>query len=171
MHRRAARVASGVDLPPGLRIVESPALPGSARSAFVARLNARLMLRTLRREAPADHAPWDLIIFNDPRAARVAAALPTRRRVFDCMDDLAAMLPSAAFAQAAEAQSLAVADRVWTGTFSLAERLQGRHASVRFIPCGVDAAHFGAAAAPPRPIRPSPPNSPPAASPSPVTSA
>jgi glycosyltransferase involved in cell wall biosynthesis len=143
LHRRGVRIASGVELPASLSIVEAPALPGAGRLAGLARLNARLMLHTLRR---VTSAPWDLIIFNDPRAAGVARELPARMRVFDCMDDLAAMLPSPKFARTVEAESLAAADRVWTGTYSLAERLAGRHAHVRFIPCGVDAAHFGRAA-------------------------
>jgi glycosyltransferase involved in cell wall biosynthesis len=58
------------------------------------------------------------------------------------MDDLSATAPNPAWAGRMEALSLQVADRVWTGTHSLAERLRGRHPHIRFIPCGVDAQAF-----------------------------
>jgi UDP-galactopyranose mutase len=65
-------------------------------------------------------------------------------RIFDCMDDLSAAAPSSEWAAAMETRALAVADCVWTGTASLADRLKGRHPRVRFIPCGVDAERFAA---------------------------
>lgn len=142
LHRRGRRVASGLELPPGLTVLEPPALPGASRLAAVAAANLWLMRRALAAAAPGQG--WDVVIFNDPRWARVATALPARRRIFDCMDDLAAESPSAAWAARMEAGALAVAGRVWTGTASLADRLAGRHASVRFIPCGVDAERFAA---------------------------
>jgi glycosyltransferase involved in cell wall biosynthesis len=58
------------------------------------------------------------------------------------MDDLSASAPSPAWAQRMEQKAVQAADRIWTGTASLAERLEGRHARVRFIPCGVDAERF-----------------------------
>lgn len=141
LHRRARRVASGLDLPPNLAVLEPPALPGASRLAALAALNQFLMARSL---AAARRTPWDAVIFNDPRWGAVAARLAARRRIFDCMDDLSATAPSAGWAASMEARALAVADRVWTGTASLADRLAGRHASVRFIPCGVEAERFAA---------------------------
>lgn len=142
LHRQGGRVASGLELPPGLTVLEPPALPGASRLAAVAGLNEWLMRRRLAAAAPP--GGWDAVIFNDPRWSRLAGSLGARRRIFDCMDDLTATAPSAAWAGGMEARALAVADRVWTGTASLADRLQGRHARVTFIPCGVEAERFAA---------------------------
>jgi glycosyltransferase involved in cell wall biosynthesis len=141
LHRRARRFDSGLELPPNLRVVEPPQLPGASRWRAAAAINLTLMQRNLAR---LRSSPWDAIVFNDPRWASVVRSLPARRRVFDCMDDLSGASPSAAWAARMEALALEVADRVWTGTASLADRLQGRHRDVRFHPGGVDSAHFGA---------------------------
>jgi UDP-galactopyranose mutase len=143
LHRRGKRFGSGLDLPAGLRVVEPPQLPGASRLAPVAAINRAWMRRALAALAPSpDGAPWDVVLFNDPRWAGVAGGLPARLRVFDCMDDLSAASPSPGWAERQERAALKVADRVWTGTFSLKERLEGRHVSARFIPCGVDAERF-----------------------------
>ena len=41
-----------------------------------------------------------------------------------------------------ERAAIDMVDRIWTGTHSMAERLEGSHAHVRFIPCGVEAKRF-----------------------------
>lgn len=139
LHRRNRRIDSGLDLPPNLRILEPPALPGGSRSPQISALNQWLMFRHLRHHSGAG---WDLIIFNDPRWTSTAARLPARQRIFDCMDDLSASSPSPALAEKLESSALETADRVWTGTSQLADRLSGRHPHIHFIPCGVDAEHF-----------------------------
>ncbi|MEN6624823.1 MAG: glycosyltransferase [Candidatus Sumerlaeia bacterium] len=141
VHRRAKGVESGVELPANLRVVEPAALPGGSRLGLVADINAKLMLARARRLSAA---PWDVVIFNDPRWGGLAARIPARRRILDYMDDLGAQTADPLRSAGLEADALAAADRVWTGTGSLADRLAGRHASVRFIPCGVDAELFAA---------------------------
>jgi glycosyltransferase involved in cell wall biosynthesis len=66
----------------------------------------------------------------------------TRR--LDCMDDLAAQAPTPRHAERWLDRALATADRVWTGTPSLADRLAGRHAHLRFVAGGVEGARFAA---------------------------
>lgn len=139
LHRKGCRFASGLELPATLEVIEPPQLPGASRIRLLATFNQVWMQRNLARRS---QGPWDAIIFNDPRLAPVAAALPARARIFDCMDDLSGASPSAAWAERMEACALETADRVWTGTAMLADRLTGRHAQVRFIPGGVDAGHF-----------------------------
>ncbi|HOR29298.1 MAG TPA: glycosyltransferase [Candidatus Sumerlaeota bacterium] len=143
LHRRGRGAAPGVDLPPSLRILSPAAVPGGSRLRIAAEVNRRLMAAALKRESPQG---WETIIFNDPRWAGVAAALPARMRVFDCMDDLTAQAPSAEWARAREDEALRVADRIWTGTASLEARLRDQAAErgkpIRFVPCGVDADHF-----------------------------
>lgn len=138
LHRRGGRQAPLESLPEGLRVIQTPALPGANRCRLIDAFN-----RAVLRQRLARLGKWDLVIFNDPRLAGVAAALPAHRRVFDCMDDLSAADPNRDW-RGAEAAALETAGRVWTGTSLLAERLAGRHPHVHFIPCGVDAAHFGA---------------------------
>jgi len=145
LHRRARRVESGLDLPPNLTIVQPPALPGAGRVAALAALNRWLMRRGVPDAPGSDPGePWDVVLFNDPRWAGLARSLRGAMRIFDCMDDLSAAAPAGESAAAMEARALEVADRVWTGTASLADRLTGRHPRVRFIPCGVDAERFAA---------------------------
>jgi glycosyltransferase involved in cell wall biosynthesis len=139
LHRRGRRVASGLELPAGLRVIEPAALPGASRWSAVAALNDWWMARKLRG---LTREPWDTIVFNDPRFAGLAATLPARRRIFDCMDDLTAQSPSARVAERRLDRALEAADRVWTGTPSLKERLKGRHAHLRFVAGGVDAERF-----------------------------
>lgn len=139
VHRRPRQVASGLDLPESLQVIEPAALPGESRLKIVAWINERSMLRSLSRLRTK---PWDLIIFNDPRWADLAGRLPARQRVFDCMDDLSALTPGQGLARQRRDRALDVADRVWTGTAMLADALADHHAHVHFIPCGVDAARF-----------------------------
>jgi UDP-galactopyranose mutase len=102
------------------------------------------MRRALDTAAARDG--WDAVIFNDPRWGRLASRLPAKMRIFDCMDDLTATAPSAEWAARMEQQALQAANRVWTGTASLADRLHGAHPCVRFVPCGVDVERFAAPA-------------------------
>ncbi len=139
LHRNAQQVSSGLELPATLRVARPAVLPGGSRSALLAAINDGLMRRavgSLRRKH------WDAVIFNDPRWGRLARGLAAETRVFDCMDDLSAQAPGAAWAERREREALACADRVWTGTGTLADRLEGRHPQVRFIPGGVDAERF-----------------------------
>ena len=122
-------------------MLEPPALPGGGRLAVIAACNAWSMHRALKSKIPQNN---DYIVFNDPRWASLAHRLPARRRLFDCMDDLSAIAPSAKWAEEMERHALEIADRVWTGTWSLAQKLSDRHAHVRFIPCGVEAERFAA---------------------------
>ena len=140
LHRRGQGGGPGFELPETLNLLHPAALPGASRSSTVAWLNRFLMLRALKRHSPPNG--WDCIVFNDPRWAEIAAALPGHSRIFDCMDDLSAQAPSEALMRRMTEQALAAADRVWTGTASLAEVLEGRHKSVRFIPCGVEGERF-----------------------------
>jgi glycosyltransferase involved in cell wall biosynthesis len=144
LHRRGRRFESGLRLPPNLRVVHPPQLPGASRWRLPAAFNQSLMRRALARETltAATGGRWDAIVFNDPRWAPVVEHLPARIRIFDCMDDLSGASPSAAWAARMEANALTVANGVWTGTASLADRLAGRHREIRFRPGGVDAAHF-----------------------------
>lgn len=143
IHRRGERIDHKLDWPETLHVIEPPALPGAGRAAAIAALNRTLMLHWLRRAA---RGRWDLIVFNNPHWANVAGELTAARRVFDCMDDLSAATNRSPQAhEAAERDALEVADRVWTGTASLADRLADRHDHVTFVPCGVDAHHFGGA--------------------------
>ncbi len=139
LHRWSGRIDNGLTLPATLTVLEPPALPGGSRWAWAAATNQSLMRKYLNR---ATHAPWDLIIFNDPRWADTASSIPANKRVFDCMDDLSAIAPSAEWSARMEQAALRTADAVWTGTFTLAERLAGQHPRIQFIPCGVDADHF-----------------------------
>lgn len=140
LHRTRNRVRSGLAFPPNLTVLQPPALPGARGLMFIQKLNVAFMWRALRRLAPTQ--PWDVVIFNAPHWAELAQRLRARLRIFDCMDDLSLGAPNPHWMERAEARALEVADHVWTGTCSLAERLENRHPSVRFIPCGVDAEHF-----------------------------
>ena len=139
LHRRAQTVESGLALPESLRVVQPPALPGASRLEMIGTLNRWLMRRELRS---LSSGPWDVVIYNAPHLSPLAARLPARFRVFDYMDDLSAMMPTQSRSGSPEETALGVADRVWTGTASLADRIAGRHDHVRFIPCGVDADRF-----------------------------
>ena len=135
LHRPAGAAAGAAQPPPSLRVVRAGLLPGASRALLIERLNLALLARRARA---LSSLPWDAVIFNDPRFATAAAAIPARRRVFDCMDDLSGQAASPTALATAEAAALTIADRVWTGTGMLESRLAGRHPSVRFIPCGVD---------------------------------
>ncbi|MCE5227996.1 glycosyltransferase [bacterium] len=139
VHRKSKRVASGVELPKNLRVVEPMGLPGGSRIAAIDSINIGFMRRAALN---ITQQPWDVVIFNDPRWHAVAAGIPARRRIFDYMDDLSAHIINPEDCTAREAAALSIVDRVWTGTASLADRLAGRHPSARFVPCGVDAALF-----------------------------
>jgi UDP-galactopyranose mutase len=143
LHRRGKRVANGLRLPRNLNVVEPPALPGNSRSKLVAALNRELFYRAVKRTCGGG---VDLLIFNDARWANVAARLPARRRVFDCMDDLSGIVPDEAQLRRLEGQALRTADRIWTGTSQLAERFGGEARALgkplQFIACGVDAKLF-----------------------------
>lgn len=139
IHRMRAKVQSGLEIPPNLRVVQPKVLPGGSRVVTVAALNIWLMQRGARKISTK---PWDVLIFNDPRWAILAAEIPAKIKIFDYMDDLSAEMANPSEAIPREAAAINAANRVWTGTASLADRLSGRHASVKFIPCGVDAELF-----------------------------
>lgn len=147
LHRRAGRVSSGIPIPRRLRVLEPPALPGARRSSVVARVNECVMEGAIRllgrpRSASSSADEFDVVLFNDPRQARVAAAIPARLRVHDAMDDLSALFPDPATAALWESRALAAADRIVTGTGAMADRLSGMGLSARFIPCGVEGGRF-----------------------------
>lgn len=142
LHRRNVRVQHLSEFPEGFEVREPAALPAASRLRPIARINEFWMQRNLQ---PSDGQPWDVIVFNDPRWARLASRLPARYRIFDCMDDLSTSTSHGKEAVAAEMQALSVADRVWTGTYTLRERIGEAHEAVHFIPCGVDADHFSTA--------------------------
>ncbi len=139
VHRSVGHVASGLEIPPNLRVVEPAVLPGGSRSVAVAAINLWLMRRGARR---ISRQPWDVLIFNDSRWAVLAHELPARRKIFDYMDDLSAEMANPSEALTREAAALNAADCVWTGTASIEARLAGRAKPVRFVPCGVDADMF-----------------------------
>lgn len=139
LHRGFGRVQSGLEIPPNLRIVQPSVLPGGSRSVAIAAINIWLMQRGARA---ISRKPWDVLVFNDPRWSVLAAELPAKMKIFDYMDDLSAEMANPGEAITREAAAVNAADRVWTGTASLADRLAGRHHHVRFIPCGVDAELF-----------------------------
>jgi glycosyltransferase involved in cell wall biosynthesis len=139
LHRRHQQVSPGVDLPENISIYQALALPGASRSPWVEKLNRFIMRRTAVR---LKKTPWDLVVFNDPRLARVARCIEAGKRIYDCMDDLSLSTSNSSSLEQAEKEAIETADRIWTGTASLADRLQDRHPHVRFIPCGVDAKLF-----------------------------
>jgi glycosyltransferase involved in cell wall biosynthesis len=108
----------------------------------VADFNESNLLRGLLKARDAEREPWDAIIFNNPAWHGLVRELPARARIFDAMDDLSEHAFSPAEAEQEEISSLEIADRVWTGTSIMAERLSGRHRHIRFIPNGVDAERF-----------------------------
>lgn len=138
LHRKSQQVESGIELPPNLNVVRPAALPGGSRLNLVNRINDANLARTIK----SSRGEFDAVIFNDPKWATLAASLKARLRLWDCMDDLSAAAPSAEWAEHRELEALHIADRVWTGTASLADRLSGAHAHVRFIPCGVEGERF-----------------------------
>lgn len=143
LHLRGEQTKSGVRLPPGLTILNPAALPGGGRLRAIAALNERLLTRAAVSSAGRRNpAPWDLVIFNDPRLARAAAGVPARLRVFDAMDDLSAHAPDPSWGLRRESEAVRTADRIWTGTSMMEGRLRDRHPNVRFIPCGCDYEHF-----------------------------
>lgn len=139
IHRRGQQIESGLDLPPNLRVVTPAALPGARKLDLIGKLNEKSVLRAianLRSDA------WDVVIFNDPRWADVAAKVPARRRIWDHMDDLTAFAPSAEWLKGKERAAREAADIIWTGTASLADRHEAAGTQARFIPCGVEGDRF-----------------------------
>ncbi|GEM_PF-485217 len=141
VHRKRQQVPSGLPLPATLSILQPPALPGGRFLEVIGRWNLARLGAGLRRAASG---PWDVVVFNDPRAAELAASLPARLRVFDLMDDLRLHAGERAGFERMERRALAIADRVWSGTASLADRWVGAHARLKFIACGVDGERFAA---------------------------
>lgn len=139
IHRRAQQVEAGIEIPPNLKILQPAALPGARKLGLIGKVNEANIERAIRRELPTQ---LDLVIFNDVRWATLAGKIPATRTIFDCMDDLSALAPSADWVRRKEEEALEVADLVWTGTASLADRLKGRGREVRYIPCGVDGERF-----------------------------
>lgn len=139
LHRSAPEGASGRESG-GVKVIEPICLPGERRLGLVGEINNWLIERAVRSAGGGD---WDAVIFNDPRRADVAASVGAKLKIYDAMDDLSALMPSDAAAKQAEAKAVGVADLIWTGTAIMADRLKGRHASVTFIPNGVDAQMFG----------------------------
>jgi UDP-galactopyranose mutase len=139
VHRSSQQVASGVETPSNLKVVEAACWPGSGRFVYVNVLNANAMRRAAKMISTG---AWDVVIFNDPRWAGVVRDLPARIKIFDMMDDLSAAAPGSAWARQMEREALALADRVWTGAASMAERVREQHERVRFIPCGVEGERF-----------------------------
>ncbi|MCH8333232.1 hypothetical protein IIC65_04810, partial [Candidatus Sumerlaeota bacterium] len=128
LHRGRQQVDSGLDLPESLRVLKPVALPGARFWNAIGKLNEASMIRMIRR---ASSEPWDAIVFNDCRWAAAAARTPARTKIWDLMDDLSAHAPSSAWLREREQDALKVADHVWTGTASLAERFNASHSHVR----------------------------------------
>ncbi len=147
VHRRGQQIESGLDLPPNLRVVTPAALPGARKLDLIGKLNEKSVLRAIANVRPdardvARDDAWDVVIFNDPRWADVAAKVPARRRILDNMDDLSAFAPSAEWLEGKERAAREAADIIWTGTASLADRHEAAGTPARFIPCGVEGDRF-----------------------------
>ncbi len=139
LHRRNRQISPGIDVPENVRIHLATAFPGSGRLIWMEKLNRWIMTRSASK---LKRSHWDLVVFNDPRLAPIASFMDTSLRVYDCMDDLSLTAHDPGHFRKAEQAALKTANRVWTGTASLADRLKDRHRHVHFIPNGVDAALF-----------------------------
>lgn len=142
IHRGGQQVEPGVELPASLKVLTPPALPGARKLDFIGRLNEESLRRSIARHHPG---AFDVIIFNDPRWAKLASGIEGRRRIWDNMDDLSAQAPSEDWIEEMEDASLGAADRIWTGTAMLADRHMDAGRKAKFIPCGVEGDRFAAA--------------------------
>lgn len=152
-HRGAAGLGAGFELPAGLKIESARALPGGRIFSVIERYNESSFRRSASELGGTAHGPasWDAVIFNDPRWAEAASAARARVRVWDRMDDLSESAPTEAWGREREADALALADLIWTGTPSLEEltraqlKAAGMKKPARFVACGVDAERFATA--------------------------
>ena len=84
--------------------------------------------------------------FYTPMALPLAADLPARGVVYDCMDELSAFRHAPRQLVQRENALFRVADLVFTGGPSLYNAKRGRHPQVHCFPSSVDAGHFARAA-------------------------
>lgn len=128
----------------GLTVFTPTIFSGEYKWPWVARLNRALLRRELRRALRGD-AHVELLT-NTPLAAPFLDVVPFRRVVYDVMDDFAAFDWAPAETAAWHERLLEAADIVFTGTYTLLERVQAdprtRDRSADFIACGVDFAAF-----------------------------
>src|SRR3569833_3083250 len=103
-------------------------------------------LRELLRDLVQEQGLEEYVLwFYTPLAAPAAADLQPALTIYDCMDELSAVLGAPPEMIEREKELLGNADLVFTGGPSLYRSKRDRHPEVRCFPSSVDAQHFASA--------------------------
>ena len=98
----------------------------------------RLLANFIAQRGLVDALVW----FYTPMALPLLDALPARKVIYDCMDDLASFRFAPPQLVQREARLMQIADVVLTGGPSLYEARKDRRPDIECLPSAVDAAHF-----------------------------
>jgi glycosyltransferase involved in cell wall biosynthesis len=140
------RPQDGREVEPRLRVLRLPMqIPGSRQSGSIGALNglrfARAIRRTLHEQGWDDYIAWCRV----PASYHALRHLQPRAVVYDVTDDYELYARSErekALTRGLERKLLARADRVFTTTATLRDKMAPFNPDVRVIPNGVDAAFF-----------------------------
>ena len=130
---------------PDLVVIEPLILRGERVLPFVRTINRIILLGAIKEAMARMNMGPSILWFYSPLNEYLAGSLDELLTVYDIQDEYAGFLGTPEHVGQTERRLLGKADLVFTGTYALYEDKKQYNRNMHFVPCGVDAAHFGKA--------------------------
>jgi len=130
---------------PDLVVIEPLIVRGERVLPFVRAINRIILVGTIKEAMARMNMGPSILWFYSPLNEYLARSLDELLTVYDIQDEYAGFLGTPEHVRETEDSLLGKADLVFTGTYALYEDKKKYNRNIHFVPCGVDAAHFGKA--------------------------
>lgn len=130
---------------PDLLVIEPLIIRGERVLPFVRAINGIILIAALKEAMARMNIGPNVLWFYSPLNEYLAGSLDELLTVYDIQDEYAGFLGTPEHVRETERSLLGKADLVFAGTYALYEDKKQYNRNMHFVPCGVDAAHFGKA--------------------------
>ena len=130
---------------PNLTVITPLVIRGERVFPFIKKINKVLLITAIEGKLKTMNKKNIVLWFYSPFYEYLAGSLDESLSVYDIQDEYSEYLGDHDEILARERKLLGKVDLVFTGTHALYETRKQFHSNIHFIPCGVDAAHFGKA--------------------------
>ena len=130
---------------PDLLVIEPLIIRGERVLPFIRAINRIILIAALKEAMVRMNIGPSVLWFYSPLNEYLAGSLDELLTVYDIQDEYAGFLGTPEHVRETERSLLGKADLVFTGTHALYEDKKQYNPNMHFVPCGVDAAHFGKA--------------------------
>jgi glycosyltransferase involved in cell wall biosynthesis len=128
-----------------LVVIEPLTIRGERVLPWVRAINKIILVAAIKKITAGMNMGPRILWFYSPLNEYLAGSLDELLTVYDIQDEYAGFLGRPEHVREMEGRLLRKADLVFTGTYALYETKRKHNQNIHFVPCGVDAAHFGKA--------------------------